>query len=554
MQKIFDRFAILIICTITILGIASIAFLNELYWVNLIYDDAYYYLGIARNLVENQTSRFAAPFNTNGYQPLWLVLLSISASIFGTGANAMALEIFCCSVFLLLSFFYISKKTFRYGWPAVYTALAFPSVTLQGLETALLPTLIVLYFSKKGDYARGVIGSLLFLTRLDAISILVARDAYKVVSNTDNTYKHWLIILPVSFTYFGINFAIYGSALPVSGLAKSVGNSIGENVLPIVFFAYSSIGIVLAFLGIVLHKKLAFNVAGFLYKEQIISGLVSIGICAIYYGLFSGWSIWGWYYWPIMMSYFFLAQEFCALASPKQCFIDRGISHKKTKPHPSQLWISIFVGCILFVPKTPVFLSTFLGYFTPLLESQGILSMRSSSGRENIKLANKFSALGISQDSFLAMGDRAGSFGYFLGSDYKFFHTEGLVANKLYLDALRSGLGAEYFESLGITHLIVDRESYFEDENTIGVAEPIQGLSAHIGPYLICFTKGSQIDEVVSPNNNSRRLVFLMSSKISCPNRMNDEFIELRKRYCGLRAHSHPTEHSQGIYSLFMRF
>src|SRR4051812_33860645 len=43
---------------------------------DLIFDDAYYYLGVARNIPEGNGSSFGNLVETNGYQPLWLLILA----------------------------------------------------------------------------------------------------------------------------------------------------------------------------------------------------------------------------------------------------------------------------------------------------------------------------------------------------------------------------------------------------------------------------------------------------------------------------------------------
>jgi hypothetical protein len=42
----------------------------------------------------------------------------------------------------------------------------------------------------------------------------------------------------------------------------------------------------------------------------------------------------------------------------------------------------------------------------------------------------------IPENSLFAMGDRAGSFGFFLGNKFRFLHTEGLVGPTAYYKAL----------------------------------------------------------------------------------------------------------------------
>ncbi len=88
-----------------------------------------------------------------------------------------------------------------------------------------------------------------------------------------------------------------------------------------------------------------------------------------------------------------------------------------------------------------------------------------------------------------AMGDRAGSFGFFLGDDSRFLHTEGLVGPTAYYKAMSKDKGIDFVNSLDIRYWVAEREQFIETQQVIGVIEPIQGLSSHLGPYLICFDK-----------------------------------------------------------------
>ncbi|HEX5659728.1 MAG TPA: hypothetical protein VFX59_21185, partial [Polyangiales bacterium] len=59
------------------------------YTADFLYDDAYYYLGVAEHLARGQGSTFRAPLHTNGYQPLWLLLLAGLAYTFALGTKGL---------------------------------------------------------------------------------------------------------------------------------------------------------------------------------------------------------------------------------------------------------------------------------------------------------------------------------------------------------------------------------------------------------------------------------------------------------------------------------
>ena len=47
----------------------------KLSFINMTADDAFYYLNIAKNIINHSFSSFDGLTETNGYQPLWLFIL-----------------------------------------------------------------------------------------------------------------------------------------------------------------------------------------------------------------------------------------------------------------------------------------------------------------------------------------------------------------------------------------------------------------------------------------------------------------------------------------------
>ncbi len=102
----------IIILTATYLArLGLIIFGEQRNWVELIFDDAYYYLGIARNIADHGSSTFLPPFSTNGYQPLWLLILSTTGFLFGTSETSLLIQIVSLSFFLLVLLHIPPKST-----------------------------------------------------------------------------------------------------------------------------------------------------------------------------------------------------------------------------------------------------------------------------------------------------------------------------------------------------------------------------------------------------------------------------------------------------------
>jgi hypothetical protein len=537
-NQVIDNLALLIFLTVAVTGLTVVVTQDKLFWVDFIFDDSYYYLGIARNIVENHSSSFLPPFETNGYQPLWLIILSASGFIWGTGETSLVIQALLLTYVFCLLFFILSKSNYGVGWPAILIVFAYPSVMLLGLETVILPALVLIFFNVKNWKARGLIAGLIFLTRLDALAILVGSDLYRFFIKREISIKYWIIVLPVIVSYLLINYLIFNTPLPVSGLAKSIGNIQGENILPAILFERSAVNQIIGAALLYFLYKFAIQKSQFRYSEQIVSTLIAIFICASYYTVMSGWPLWDWYYWPIMLLHFFCIQELLKILEGNHKFQHKFVAITLI----SLLFAKLIIRVIHPAQDVPrnyasVVKQVYLG--TPNNESFG---------ENNIKLINYLKNEGLKKGAIFLMGDRAGSFGYFLGNDYGFIHTEGLVGSYEYIKALKRDQGLDFIEKYKPDFLVVDRERYFETSDVIGVAEPIQGLSSHFGPYLMCFNKAYIINETINATRTRRRLLIDFSGKIDCPKNMLDQFYKVRNEYGGLRSFSLPSEHLSESY------
>jgi hypothetical protein len=90
--------------------------------VEFIYDDGYYYLGVAANLAETGRSTLDGMSATNGYQPLWLLCLAGLAKLVGTNTwtffVASCALIYAIAVAAPLAAMYRSRM--RRGSPSRY--------------------------------------------------------------------------------------------------------------------------------------------------------------------------------------------------------------------------------------------------------------------------------------------------------------------------------------------------------------------------------------------------------------------------------------------------
>jgi len=525
LMKIVDGlFVALMVCTYCV-GVWVICFKGVGYWIDFITDDSYYYLGVARSVVDYGISAFLPPFSTNGYQPLWLLIIVITSKMFGTSDISLVLQVFSLSFFFVGIFCLLSKKIYGYAFPAIVCLLAFPDVGLSGMETSLVPMLVLTLFRKMVWWKKGGVGALLFLARLDALALVVFESLYEFMFKRGREIKSSLVLLLVVSAYFIVNYEIFGVFVPVSGLSKAVGNVVGENysVVKSYWHGFSPILVIsVLYCCIVLFFS---NKPALHFKKELAVVMASLVLEVAYYSTLSGWPVWGWYMWPLaMLTYFLVLEIVLGIGS----FAKHGHSVVVNGAALLFLFISVLYLCIPgFVRCGGIFLRlTDLG-------DRGYLT-------KNFELASyvkqKFPA-----GTFFAMGDRAGSFGFFLGNNYRFLHTEGLVASSDYYKYMKRDAGREFLESHKVQYLVAERDRFFMYGDYIGVAEPVQGLSSHIGPYLLCFSKkGIVLDQSYIGKNGFKNKRYLLDFKDEkeCPQVIRDEFYSLRQKYGELRKFS----------------
>ena len=74
--------SLLLFVSFGIVSVLCAAFLEPLYMVDVVFDDAYYYLQIAYNIAHGAGSTFDGITMTNGYQPLWMAIVVAIEFIF----------------------------------------------------------------------------------------------------------------------------------------------------------------------------------------------------------------------------------------------------------------------------------------------------------------------------------------------------------------------------------------------------------------------------------------------------------------------------------------
>lgn len=522
--KVVDGLSILALLILYAAGAVLIVFYDPKHWIGLIYDDGYYYLGIVRSFVEAGISAFLPPFQTNGYQPLWFLVLSAMAMVFGTSDTSLGLQLYSLSFICVGIFAYLSKRLYGMAFPAIVSAAVFPFVTLLGLETTMVPPLVLALFSAKDWKSRGLLSSLLFLARLDALAFIVCHDVHLFVAEKKRSIRHYFILAPVMAMYFLWNYQMFGSPVPISGLAKAVGNFRGENLYVIHYYA-SQLNLPLAvFLSVLVSSLMLTARARIRFKRELIILSGTFAIACAYYTVFSGWPVLGWYYWPATLLLYY------AITSG-------GLFITENHTLVSKLGMRKVAFSLTPMTLVALYLVSHTTLFPRIVFSRYLNARSDTFAVKNLELVDFIKQGNFPTGTLFAMGDRAGSFGFFLGPKYQFIHTEGLVGPLAYYESLKNDLGAQFLRSHRVNYLIAERDRFIESGDDIGVVEPVQGLSTHVGPYLLCFNKQAIVLDQSYVNHGvlNRRYVFDFSKEISCPLQIADEFNEMRARYGFLR-------------------
>ncbi len=302
-MRVADFVSIFFVFCVYVIGCFVICSEAGNHWEGIIVDDAYYYLGLARSIVTSGDSVFLPPFASNGYQPLWLFILVVAAKMFGTSNASLVFQIFSLSYLFFAVFCFVSKKVCGYVFPAVACAFAFPDVAVRGMETALIPVLVLLLFSSKLWWVKGGVSSLLFLARLDTLALIFFEMIYSFFIEKKRDVRGGFILLAVVGAYFSVNYLFFGSVVPVSGLSKSVGNVLGENYGVILSYGHALKPVVL--LVVVCLPIFLIIDCRVVYKKQLVVSAACLVSEALYYGFCSGWPVWGWYMWPVMILAYF---------------------------------------------------------------------------------------------------------------------------------------------------------------------------------------------------------------------------------------------------------
>lgn len=452
-------------------------------------DDAYYYFEVARHLAAGQGSSFDGLLATNGYHPLWLLaLLPLFAAVGGQLPALVAVKALCAGLFAATA-----GILFAYGrrlGRLLEVACALPILVfcrdlwLSGMETALLLPLLFLAagelvaggaFTRRDARLGGAAAALAaaLLARLDlvffvALASLAAGFLPAALTFAERCRRCWRLGLPAALAlglYMAASALLFGTASPISGQAKALGGPFWNGRVfadyaqarPVLGPLFERLPVAALFLLLILPAlvlgfraaRRAPNGESLRDATRLLALLVAANLVQLlYYAVFSSWPLWRWYYYYLPVA---LAVAIALLSGLVLAALPA-----RTRP--------------LLAAGLPLLLAT--GIAAKLGSAYLYQQQRRPAEDANYKI-QAWAAAGqlnrqLPPDAILAMGDRAGAFGYFL--DRPLVQVEGLVASKEFLEALEKGAVHPLLARLGVDYVV-----YSGGEKSGGEPQPLPG-------------------------------------------------------------------------------
>ncbi len=407
-------------------------------------DDFFYYAQAANNLALHGLSSFDGVHLTNGYHPLWMLVITGLLKLFGAGGTpgitsvtpfAVALETVQLVLVLAIAFFvYRVVRVFCGTLVSVGIQLLVTSWALvlvrTGMEVglALAFALALLWFRLRKEFAwtlrscflYGLLASAMVLSRLDTMLLVAMLFVLDVVPNAGRGKARLAGCLlfcigmwPVA-VYWGINQAVFHTLMPISGTAKQL----RAHHLPSLVALRAFVGYIAAknspLLGPAIALTLlalAWIVFGKMRRHPAGGVLVAVLLFPVLHLLvissLSDWPLWQWYLYPWLLA---------SVAASAVMFAKQEEGSSLTTWADSRIFV-LLCGAFLVADAMSVALL--------------------SNPRNNLPYVAALEIRGFAQEhpGIYAMGDRAGTVGYLSGRPV--VQLEGLMMDRDFLENIR---------------------------------------------------------------------------------------------------------------------
>lgn len=433
--------SILLIVSIIIFLLVHIAvpFFSSNY-LSFFYDDFSYYLNIVMNFYSHGLSSYDGVIKTNGYQPLWMVILyAILLFTKKINTNFFIILQTVNGIFLIITYFLIyniskefikNKKiclllaSYYILWVSLFSLRGMEITTLNLMISLMLYYLIVIrktILTGKNYCVFGFIGALTILSRLDSIifvalllgSTLLQDIAFRKLLRNMLYFMAGLIPF---YIYLAVNIIYFKTLIPVSGLAKQLKVGLMPSWNPLFslilhrdltwdFFNYSSLISILfaSYLCLKLGKSILTD------NKKVIACIPIIFYYNYYFiwSVLSDWFLPPWYFYPAALASLFSLIIICTDGS-LHIF------------EPTDKILNIIMTALILI--TVAWDGKYILMYNPL--DNGLYTAALS-----IREFEK------DHPGIYAMGDRAGSVGFLIRS--RLIQLEGLVMDKEFLKNIR---------------------------------------------------------------------------------------------------------------------
>ena len=288
-------------------------------------DDFFYYLQIAHNLVEHGRSTFDGTTLTNGYHPLWLLI--VAAFYFCGGDQGVFFGIAVLTVAATVCTYLITQKLLRRysmhpliaAFWAAWVALFALSMDRTGMEVILTVPLLLAFvlFVADENYLRtarwtvyaGLLAALVILSRLDTVLFLVLYFAALMGSEQRPLVLRrvpWICVglVPI-FVYAITNLWFFGSLGPVSSSAKHLQPEyvFSAKTLESLFYPLGLVAMAFLIPAILLIvAALAYATKHRRHPSLFWAMLAFTPLYLAVLSFSSDWGLWIWYRYPFIVS------------------------------------------------------------------------------------------------------------------------------------------------------------------------------------------------------------------------------------------------------------
>lgn len=422
-------------------------------------DDASYYLMIAENYCRGLGFTFDGINKTNGFQPLWQVLLIPIFAFSKTSPETslrivlfiqLILIIFSTLIFFRILIIYFEKIIILLS--GVFFLSFVYTQSVNGMETALMIFIIsVLFYTAlkmkifsqrniRKEITWGVILGLLVLSRLDTIFIVLSIFVFNlyfilfISKNKEKDFLRILIIMSAAILtvspYLLYNFITFGNIIPISGFLKyGFNQDFGVRLREIFKYreTYFAIGAIIYFIWFLFNFRRMIQNANYFFRVSLAVFSLGIILSFTYLIFFLNWVIFYWYFIPYSL---FISLVICV---PAKYFL----SLKKT------ISTKIIIIVITF------FVALYWGHKIYINYKTGYETGANNWNVESYNAAQWTKANTYPGD-IMAMKD-AGHFGFF--SERSVINFDGLVNNFEYQEILKNKKLNEYLKNNNVKYL-----------------------------------------------------------------------------------------------------